>query len=155
MSSVSLRPAGHVLDVAGVDYPALGGVFQQVKRRLPVGGGGLHHAQGHALGSTSQSCSSSSDRVVAAYMRTSCRRGPRLGLARHPHARHQRRLADVQRGHPRHQLDRLLGDLLHLIRPSANLDSGGCPREPAGTARRNRVLTATMQDPGGGSQRPD
>ena len=46
---VRLGPARHVPDVAGIDHPALDGVFEQVKRRLPVRGGGLHHAQGHPL----------------------------------------------------------------------------------------------------------
>jgi hypothetical protein len=33
---VGLGPAGDVLDVAGVDHPALDVVFEQVERRLPV-----------------------------------------------------------------------------------------------------------------------
>jgi hypothetical protein len=56
---VRFGPAGDVLDVAGVDHPALDVVFEQVERRLPVRRGGLHHHQGHAL-ADQQSRSSSS-----------------------------------------------------------------------------------------------
>jgi hypothetical protein len=74
---VRLGPAGDVLDIAGVDHPALDVVFEQVERRLPVGGGG---SITHSVTSwhVSQSRSSSSADVVVANVRTSCSRRPGL-----------------------------------------------------------------------------
>ena len=111
-----LRAAGHVPVVTGIDHPALDGGFQQVKRRLPVRRGRLHHAQDHPLGyqpvlQPQQRPGGGSER---AYLLPP---PPRPALVRHPHAAHQRGLADIQRSHPRHQLSRLLGDLLHHTCP--------------------------------------
>jgi hypothetical protein len=146
---VGFGPARDVLDVAGVDHPALDVVFEQVERRLPVCAGGLHHHPGDPL----------ADQPVPQLQQ---RRGHRRagadllaarswpGLVRHPHARRQRRLADIERRDPFHQLGRLIGDFLHDMVLSVRADSRRLPAEAqGGVQRRNRVLRATMQDPCG------
>jgi hypothetical protein len=45
-----LRPAGDVLDIAGVHHPSLDGVLEHVERGLPLCGSRLRHAQRHARG---------------------------------------------------------------------------------------------------------
>ena len=109
---VRFGPAGDVLDVAGVDHPALDVVFEQVERRLPVRRGGLHHHQGHAL----------ADQPVPQFQQRRGQRGagadllaarPGLVLVRDPDAHGQRRLPDVQRRDPLHQRARLFCDLFH------------------------------------------
>jgi hypothetical protein len=45
---IRLGSARHVLDLVGVHQPALTLLLQQVNRRLPVRGRGLHHHPGHA-----------------------------------------------------------------------------------------------------------
>jgi hypothetical protein len=64
-------------------------------------------------------------------------------------------LEDIQRGNPHHDLG-IFDDFLHRA-PAFQFPVLADPaaargRQQEGT-RRNRVLTATMQDPGGGSQR--
>jgi hypothetical protein len=101
---VGLGPARDVLDVAGVQQPALEALgFQQVKRRLPVGGSGLHHHQRHALAAQaiSQPQQRAGGRGVLAHFLAA---PPRLVLVRHPDAGRQRGLADIQCRHPLDQL---------------------------------------------------
>ena len=123
---VRFGPAGDVLDVAGVDHPALDVVFEQVERRLPVRRGGLHHHQGHAL----------ADQPVPQFQQRRGQRGvgadllaarPGLALMRHPHAHRQRRLPDVQRRDPFHQRARFFCDLVHDHDPSCEQFPGGLP----------------------------
>jgi hypothetical protein len=146
---VRLRPARHVLDLAGVHQPARTRLLQQRERRLPVGGRRLHHHQGHAQ--AVKPVRQAQQRPGRGGEGAKLLTAPAwLGIVRHPDTRHQHRLADIQRGHPLHQLGRLLADLLHVIvRSGYDRDSEGGP--PAGTnrdiTRRNRVLKATMQDP--------
>ena len=129
---VRFGPAGDVLDVAGVDHPALDVVFEEVERRLPVRRGGLHHHQGHAL----------ADQPVPQFQQ---RRGQRgvgadllaarsgLVLVRDPDAHGQRGLPDVQCRDALHQRARLFCDLVHdpWSFPSGRFQAG-CPREPEG-----------------------
>jgi hypothetical protein len=112
---IRFRPARHVLNIPGVDHPAFDRVFEQVKRRLPVRRGGLHHAQTHPLADqpVPQFQQRPGRRRIRAHLLTA---PPRPALVRHPHAAHQLSLADIQRSHSLHDLG-LFGDLLHQIRP--------------------------------------
>jgi hypothetical protein len=146
---VRLRPARHVLDLAGVHQPARTRLLQQIERRLPVGGRRLHHHPGHpqAVKPVRQAQQRPGRGGEGANLLTA---PAWLRIVRHPDTRHQHRLADIQRGHPLHQLGRLLADLLHVIVLSGyGRDSEGGP--PAGTnrdiTRRNRVLNGNNAGP--------
>ena len=152
---VGLRAAGYVPVVAGVDHPALDGVFEQVKRRFPVARGGLHHAQGHSL----------ANQPVPQFQQRPGRGGERAHFLPPPPGL----LSFGTRTHATSDAlpissaaTRATSSAASSVCPPSDLsscqpqpDSSGCPQEPAGTTRRNRVLTATMQDPGGGSRRSD
>jgi len=132
---VGLGSAGHVLDVLGVEQPALEALgLQQVEHRLPVVGGGLHRHQLDlpAVQPAGQAQQRRRGRGVLPYL---LHPPARLGLVRHPHAHHQPGFADVDRAHP---LDQPTGSSVDSsITPAFILDnSGGWP--PAGTVRGKR-----------------
>ena len=111
---VSLRAAGQVLDVLGVDQPGLEpGRLQQVKHRLPVVAGCLHHHPGHpqARQPVSHAQQRPGHRGIALHL---LQPPPRPVLIGHPHATHQLGLADIQRRHPRDDLFVVLCPGQHL-----------------------------------------
>ena len=129
ISAIRLGPPRHVLDLAGVDQPAVEPLgLQQVIDALPVITRRFHH---HTLNTPLPQ----PDRHLQQ------RRGsggiapdllhppPRLTWVRHPHARLQRGLTQIQRRHPlHHQLD--LVDLFHSRCPfHATEHNGGRPQE--------------------------
>ena len=153
---VGLRPAGQVLDVAGVDQPRLEPVrLQQVEHRLPVVRRRLHHHPGHAqldqpVGQPQQR---PGHRRIRRHLLQPPSRPPSCG---HPHTAHQLGLADIQRRDP---LDDLLSSATpantpHLL-ATPSRPAGGRPQEPQqGQANLIRVLEANNEGPTHGSQRP-
>jgi hypothetical protein len=101
---VGLGPARQVLDVVGVDQPHHQAPrLQQVDERPPIVGGGLHHDPLDPL----------ADQVVGQLQDRGGGRGDLpdrsgalapLGGMRHPGTDHPRRLGDVDRGDPLHDL---------------------------------------------------
>jgi hypothetical protein len=155
-SSLSVfAPAGHVLDVLGVEQPTLEPLgLQQVEHRLPIIGCGLHRDQGHLQGAqpVGQPQQGTGGGGVLAHLLAA---PAGLVRVRGTDTSHHRGLADVECGHPLHQFDRLVG-LLQL----AHLESvgergeGGCPGSRQGKQQsRTRVLEATMRGPSTSSQR--
>jgi hypothetical protein len=130
---VGLGPARQVLDVPRVDQPHLKPLgLQQVKRRLPVVAGGLHHHPRHAEGA--QPVGQHQQRAGHGGVGAHLLQPPARGVgAWHPHAAHQLRLADVQRRDPLDELLGLLGLLQHLASLLADGQQYGCPQEPQGT----------------------
>src|SRR5215213_5556068 len=110
---VGLGPPRHVLHLAGVDQPAVEPFgLQQVEDPLPVGRSRLHHHPGDppAVQPVGQRQQRGGGRRIA----TDLLQPPaRPGLMRHPHARLQRRLAQIQRRDPL-DMQPLLVDLFHL-----------------------------------------
>jgi hypothetical protein len=143
---VGLRPAGQVLDVAGVDQPRVQPVrLEQIERRLPVVAGGLHHHSGHTQ----------LDQPVGHHQQRTGHRGVGVdllppaaaALTGHPDTADHRGLADIQGGDALDDLLVVAGLLQHVRLPPAN-GQGGWSRELQGRkAKLVRVLEATVKGP--------
>jgi hypothetical protein len=128
---VGLGPTRQVLDVVGVDqpHPQPAG-FQQVHKRPPIIGGGLHHHPLDAL--AGQLIGQLQDLVGGRADLPDRGDAPaRLGLMRHPDTHHPRRLGHIDRGDPFHELLVLVDlDLLacwHRPSSSRYRSQTGCP----------------------------
>ena len=150
---IRLRPARHILDLAGVDQPAVKPLgLQQVVHPLPVGAGGLHHHPLHVPvpqpgRHRQQLCGG---RGVAAQLLH-----PPAGplRVRHPHTRLQTGLAQIQRRHPLHHQIGIV-DFIHRENPSnaADYNKAVARRNRTGMEKsRTLVLIATMRSPTIGS----
>jgi hypothetical protein len=122
---VGLGTARQVLDVAGVDQPYHQPPrLQQVDKRPPIVGGGLHH---HPLDPLADQLVGQLQDLVGGRADLPDRGGARarLGGMRHAGAHHPRRLGDVDRGDPLH-------DLLMLV----DLDLLACWHRPSSSPHR-------------------
>jgi hypothetical protein len=148
---VGLGPPWHVLDVAGVDQPAVEPLgLQQVEDPFPVGRSRLHHHPGDPP--AVQPVGQLQQRRGGSRIATDLLQPPaRPGLVRHPHTRLQRCLAQIERSDPL-DMQLLLVDLFHLT--SLGTRTGGSPAGASGmSGSRTLVLVATMRSPRSGSQR--
>ena len=154
---VGLRPAGQMLDVAGVDQPrSRTRRLQQVEHRLPV----VRRWPPSPPGSRPARQPVASPHNDAGHRRVRCASpapGARPFRAGHPDTAHHLGLADIQRRDP---LDDLLVVLDRAASPASAPARPPCQarRSPAGAARDRakliRVLEATLKGPQRSSQRP-
>jgi len=131
---VGLRSTGHVLDVLGVEQLTLEPLgLQQVEHRLPVIRRCLHGDLGHVQGTqpVGQPEQGTGGGVLAYLLAAPAG----LVWMRGTDTCHHRGLADIQRGDPRHQFDRLVGLLRVVHLESVGGREGGCPGSRQGKQR--------------------
>jgi hypothetical protein len=126
---VGLRPPGQVLDIFGVDQPGLEpGRLQQVRHRLPVVAGCLHHHPGHPQ--AGQPVRHAQQRAGHGGIALHLLQPPAPAvLVRDAHAAHQLGLADVQRRDPRDDLLVVLRLGKHPARLLRIIGEGRRPQE--------------------------